>query len=252
MKEKGEEIFYKFPPKDMPYDRKNVVKFRRPFLAQRKREVEAALEHMKKLAQSSNSSNTINSDPLRRIVDVVDWKRVAVGGHSFGGASTIHLNAGPSVVRPRCIILHDPWPFCVSEEDVNRGLNKPTLCMVGDRFRNSSEYAITENLIETTRQKNHVKVFSFHIKGATHSQFSDTPFWLPTPIGIRLPFNLLGKQHDPELVHEAIVQTTVSFLRRYCCGDLSDDDDDDDDDDADGDDHKRFTEAAPPNILSRV
>ena len=156
MNSNGEEIFYKFPPKDMPYTRNKVVKFREPFLEQRKREVESAFEHMKMLSESKDATH-----PFKRIADVVDFDRVAIGGHSFGGASTIHLNASSSsVLKPRCVLLHDPWPFCVSEKDINQGLNRPTLCMVGDRFRNSPEYAITEDLIEQTRRKNRVKVYS--------------------------------------------------------------------------------------------
>ena len=215
MNSNGEEIFYQFPPKDMPYTRQNVVKFRKPFLEQRKQEVESAFEHMKMLSESKDATH-----PFKHIADVVDFDRVAIGGHSFGGASTIHLNASSSsVLKPRCVLLHDPWPFCVSEKDINQGLNRPTLCMVGDRFRNSPEYAITEDLIEQTRRKNRVKVYSYHVQGATHSQFSDTPFWLPTPIATPLPFKLLGKLHDRDLVHDAIVKKTVSFLRHYCYGD---------------------------------
>ena len=80
MNSNGDEIFYKFPPKDMPYTREKVVKFRETFLEQRKREVEAAFELQSEMHEKVLSGTWVSSECFVYVAQqrLMWW----IGGHT--------------------------------------------------------------------------------------------------------------------------------------------------------------------------
>lgn len=85
----------------------------------------------------------------KEIVQMLDFRSLIIGGHSFGGATAITIadwwiNGGgresfehdPSGLNLRCIALHDPWLDCLPEEVIGLertiGNQMPILCINSD------------------------------------------------------------------------------------------------------------------------
>jgi dienelactone hydrolase len=173
--------------------------FRAPMLAHRMKEIVAVMECLK-LGRARPLRG--NGDPfdaalvggmeaaaqqaaaeahVAHLLSRIDRKRVAMAGHSFGGATAVMAVQLPALrgLFHRCI-LYDPWTECVEEACLDRGLGKvPTLNVLSEAFAHNSFAPLTRRLM---RREATDRGDSCMLPGTKHAWVSDVPFWIPSLI----------------------------------------------------------------------
>lgn len=103
-------------------------------LQRRVAEVRLALDHVVEWVQRPASRGPSSGDIHRVLFNRVDLRRIAVAGHSFGGATA--LSAASHDPRFAAVVALDPWMFPLDVSsvctDALRGV--PVLTMFGDGF----------------------------------------------------------------------------------------------------------------------
>ncbi|HWI16723.1 MAG TPA: dienelactone hydrolase family protein [Vicinamibacterales bacterium] len=153
------------------------------------------------------------SQPLRD--GRIDASKVAVIGHSFGGAASIAaLSEDPRVVAAANI---DGTPY---GDLPDRTLTRPFLLLQsdqaethhGERFNNGNG-----KLLSTMTAPG----FRYEIKRANHYSFTDAPFFLAPP-GRWLMTQVIGGGRGPAATHQAAADILAAFLTGPLTGKASD------------------------------
>jgi platelet-activating factor acetylhydrolase len=225
-------LYYKSPPKGMAYVRDSVVEFRAPFLAQRRAEVATVLEALGKrsglvgddqlvlenkaakagagaVEPPQGAPQYVQPPPppnalLEAILESAEPDSVFLGGHSFGGCSSVTNAHHFKEHGIRGIVLLDLWPFPIPDDVVSKGVPQPVLSILTEQFVNNGEVAITKQLL-----KNSSEVKSFFVPGSTHQQFSDAPYFTSPALGKRIG---AAGMTPKETSQQILVDTVRHFL----------------------------------------
>lgn len=197
--EQGQVVEYKKPP-FLDYTRDNVVNFRAPFLQRREREIRDVVAYFSNSAEEFDEEHHVELQYIRKSVDPTKF---FLGGHSFGGASSVFIAQNwPN--RFKGVLLYDVWPFPIPDLLKPFGGGTPILSILSEPFSNSPEALLTKEMFQ-----NRPNLISTWMPGTVHQTFSDTPFWGPSFLGRLL--QLRGRA-DPLAAQESFIKMSVSFM----------------------------------------
>ena len=261
--EAGDAVYYTPVPAAVSQGgRAEAVAWRAPFLRKRCEEVAAVARHVQKKGSAGGGSagggtgggtttatassshvaaetaaTAASSVVAEAVLRCCDRSSVVLGGHSFGGASTVmahHALLGEGLCV-KGLFLHDVWPLPIPDESLDRGMQVPSLALLGDSFSNNAETHLTKRLvgnsIANTNTKNMKEKASasasasvsassaassvastaslYNVVGSEHQSYSDAVFWYPE--WLLRNRGSLGAA-SPAETQVAIVDATATFV----------------------------------------
>uniref|UniRef100_A0A8C7ZJ76 Platelet-activating factor acetylhydrolase n=1 Tax=Oryzias sinensis TaxID=183150 RepID=A0A8C7ZJ76_9TELE len=134
----------------------------------------------------------------------MDLCRIAVMGHSFGGATVIESLV--EFVSVRCGIALDAWMFPLDDEIFPR-VKQPIFFINSEKFQWAGNISRMKKLDSTVIQRKMIT-----IRGTVHQSFPDFTFLTGNCIGKLLK---LKGEIDPELAIDLCNKATLAFLQRH-------------------------------------
>jgi len=102
------------------------------------------------------------------IIDIIDFNKIGIFGHSFGGATSIYSSYSDSRIDA-CINL-DGWMVVVPENIIDEGINQDFMYLGQLKWDDKLNYEKLDKFIQSNN--NSLKIL---IPGTTHYDYSDTP-----------------------------------------------------------------------------
>ncbi|NXW94865.1 PAFA acetylhydrolase, partial [Alopecoenas beccarii] len=173
---------------------------------QRVQECTKALDLILKINSGEEVTNVLNSNfDWSSLKDSVDTSRIAVMGHSFGGATVIESLSKD--IRFRCGISLDPWMLPVGDDIYQDGVQQPLLIINSEKFQWASNILKMKKLISNDTDKKMIT-----IKGAVHQSFPDFTFVSGDMIG---RFFKLKGEIDPNEAIDISNHASLAFLQKH-------------------------------------
>ncbi|XP_019713597.1 platelet-activating factor acetylhydrolase isoform X1 [Hippocampus comes] len=134
----------------------------------------------------------------------IDLGRVAVMGHSFGGATVIEALA--KEVKFKCAVALDAWMFPLKDETLPQ-VNQPIF------FVNSEKFQWAENIKRIKKlDSSDIERKMVTIRGTVHQSFPDFTFLTGDLIGKLMK---LKGDLDPEIGIDLSNKASLAFLQRH-------------------------------------
>ncbi|KAM4701959.1 platelet-activating factor acetylhydrolase 2, cytoplasmic-like [Discoglossus pictus] len=164
-----------------------------------------AVQTLRDIDIGKEVSNILQTDfILQSLKDRIDFGRVAVMGHSFGGASALLNLAKDNIFR--CAVALDAWMFPL-KNNVYPHIQKPVL------FINSETFQTAQNVQKMMRLKFENKENKIlTVLGSDHQNQTDFAFL--TGSLVNKIFGLNGKI-DPQQCMEVNVVAALNFLQKH-------------------------------------
>ena len=109
-------------------------------------------------------------------IEKLNLEKIAVGGHSYGGATAIHSAKIDKRVKT-CFVL-DAWINPVPKATIEQGLQKPILSM-GRPTWETSDYPDNYNLLKQLFSNSFAPSYNIIIKNTLHLDYTDIPLMSP-------------------------------------------------------------------------
>jgi len=106
----------------------------------------------------------------------LDLNKIAVGGHSYGGATALTSSALDSRIQA-CIGL-DPWVSPVPKSVLHSGLTVPQLHIIRPSWANS-DYPDNYKSLDTILSSSSSQINRFILEDSEHLDYSDIPLFSP-------------------------------------------------------------------------
>uniref|UniRef100_A0A8C6V687 Platelet-activating factor acetylhydrolase n=1 Tax=Naja naja TaxID=35670 RepID=A0A8C6V687_NAJNA len=136
--------------------------------------------------------------------DSIDLQKIAIMGHSFGGATVIEtLSKDP---RFKCGVAFDAWMLPLSDE-VYPKVHQPLLFINSEKYQWASNILEMKKLIINGRKRKMITII-----GSVHQSFPDFTFL--TRNTIAKYFELKG-DIDPQTAIDIINKASLAFLQRH-------------------------------------
>ncbi|XP_053919465.1 platelet-activating factor acetylhydrolase isoform X3 [Cuculus canorus] len=173
---------------------------------QRAQECIKALNLILKINSGEEVTNVLNSDfDWNTLKDSVDTSRIAVMGHSFGGATVIESLSKET--RFRCGIALDAWMLPVGDDIYQNSVQQPLL------FINSEKFQWADNILKMKKlSSNDTNKKMITIKGSVHQSFPDFTFISGEIIG---RFFKLKGEIDPNEAIDICNHASLAFLQKH-------------------------------------
>ncbi|XP_032039689.1 platelet-activating factor acetylhydrolase isoform X1 [Aythya fuligula] len=173
---------------------------------QRAQECIKALNLILKINSGEEVMNVLNSDfDWNKLKDSVDTSRIAVMGHSFGGATVIESLS--KEIRFRCGIALDAWMLPVGDDTYENSVQQPLL------FINSEKFQWADNILKMKKlSSNDSNKKMITIKGSVHQSFPDFTFVSGEIIG---KFFKLKGEIDPNEAIDISNHASLAFLQKH-------------------------------------
>ncbi|XP_066170769.1 platelet-activating factor acetylhydrolase isoform X1 [Sylvia atricapilla] len=173
---------------------------------QRAQECIKALNLILKINSGEEVTNVLHSDfDWSSLKDSVDTSRIAVMGHSFGGATVIESLS--KEIRFRCGIALDVWMLPVGDDIYQNSVQQPLL------FINSEKFQWAENILKIKKLiSNDTNKKMITIKGSVHQSFPDFTF---VSGGIIARFFKLKGEIDPNEAIDISNHASLAFLQKH-------------------------------------
>nr|XP_002189523.3 platelet-activating factor acetylhydrolase isoform X2 [Taeniopygia guttata] len=173
---------------------------------QRAQECIKALNLILKINSGEEVTNVLHSDfDWNSLKDSVDTSRIAVMGHSFGGATVIESLS--KEIRFRCGIALDVWMLPVGDDICQNSVQQPLL------FINSEKFQWAENILKIKKLiSNDTNKKMITIKGSVHQSFPDFTF---VSGGIIARFFKLKGEIDPNEAIDISNRASLAFLQKH-------------------------------------
>ncbi|NP_990300.2 platelet-activating factor acetylhydrolase precursor [Gallus gallus] len=173
---------------------------------QRAQECIKALNLILKISSGEEVMNVLNSDfDWSHLKDSVDTSRIAVMGHSFGGATVIESLS--KEIRFRCGIALDAWMLPVGDDTYQSSVQQPLL------FINSEKFQWAANILKMKKlSSNDTNKKMITIKGSVHQSFPDFTFVSGEIIG---KFFKLKGEIDPNEAIDICNHASLAFLQKH-------------------------------------
>uniref|UniRef100_A0A4W3HTC3 Platelet-activating factor acetylhydrolase n=1 Tax=Callorhinchus milii TaxID=7868 RepID=A0A4W3HTC3_CALMI len=179
--------------------------FRNHQVHQRAEECIRALDLMTDIDTGKSIHNVLEVDfDFTKMKDAIDLCKVAIMGHSFGGATAIETLGKDQ--RFKCGVALDAWMFPLDDETY-RNVQKPIL------FINSEKFQWPVNILNMKKlDSNTIQRKMITIMGTVHQSFPDFTFLTGSFLG-KL-FGLKGTT-DPEMAVDISDKASLAFLQRH-------------------------------------
>ncbi|XP_065537859.1 platelet-activating factor acetylhydrolase isoform X2 [Lathamus discolor] len=173
---------------------------------QRAQECIKALNLILKINSGEEVTNVLNSNfDWNSLKDSVDTSRIAVMGHSFGGATVIESLS--KEIRFRCGIALDAWMLPVGDDIYQNSVQQPLL------FINSEKFQWADNILKMKKlSSNDTNKKMITIKGSVHQSFPDFTFVSGGLIG---RFFKLKGEIDPNEAIDISNHASLAFLQKH-------------------------------------
>ncbi|XP_025949651.1 platelet-activating factor acetylhydrolase isoform X1 [Dromaius novaehollandiae] len=173
---------------------------------QRAQECIKALNVILEINSGEEVMNVLNSDfDWNLLKDSVDTSRIAVMGHSFGGATVIESLS--KEIRFRCGIALDAWMLPVGEDIYQNSVQQPLL------FINSEKFQWADNILKMKKLgSNDTNKKMITIKGSVHQSFPDFTFVSGELVG---RFFKLKGEIDPNEAIDISNHASLAFLQKH-------------------------------------
>ncbi|NWS85933.1 PAFA acetylhydrolase, partial [Toxostoma redivivum] len=173
---------------------------------QRAQECIKALNLILKINSGEEVTNVLHSDfDWNSLKDSVDTSRIAVMGHSFGGATVIESLS--KEIRFRCGIALDVWMLPVGDDIYQNSVQQPLLFINSEKFQWAENILKIKKLISNDRNKKMIT-----IKGSVHQSFPDFTF---VSGGIIARFFKLKGEIDPNEAIDISNHASLAFLQKH-------------------------------------
>uniref|UniRef100_A0A8C5WSR2 Platelet-activating factor acetylhydrolase n=1 Tax=Laticauda laticaudata TaxID=8630 RepID=A0A8C5WSR2_LATLA len=145
-----------------------------------------------------------NEHLLRRQQNSIDVQKIAIMGHSFGGATVIEtLSKDP---RFKCGVALDAWMLPLSDE-VYPKVHQPLLFINSEKYQWASNILKMKKLIIKGRKRKMITII-----GSVHQSFPDFTFL--TGNTVAKYFNLKGSI-DPQTAIDIVNKASLAFLQKH-------------------------------------
>tara|TARA_B100001564_G_C20621101_1_gene662386 strand:- start:417 stop:1523 length:1107 start_codon:yes stop_codon:yes gene_type:complete len=174
------------------------IKIRNKQINTRTKDVIFALNQITKIHHGNLKSN-LNGK--------INLKKIAVGGHSYGGATAIHSAKADKRIKT-CFVL-DGWISPVPKPTIELGLQKPLLS-VGRPNWEDSDYPDNYNLLSKLVSNSSKPNYNIIIKNTLHLDYTDIPLYSPV-----IKYVMDVGDLPPSVSHKLINSLIFSFLESY-------------------------------------
>ena len=174
------------------------IKIRSQQIKTRTKDIIFVLNQITKI-QRGNLESVLN--------DKIDLEKIAVGGHSFGGATAIHSAKTDKRVKA-CFIL-DGWITPIPKATIKSGLTKPFLS-IGRPSWEDSDYPNNYNLLNELISSSSGPLRNLIIKKTLHLDYTDIPLYSPIIKHVMDVGDL-----PPSVSHRLINNLIFTFLESY-------------------------------------
>jgi pimeloyl-ACP methyl ester carboxylesterase len=106
----------------------------------------------------------------------LNLEKIAVGGHSYGGATAIHSAKTDKRIKT-CFVL-DGWINPIPKTTIEQGLQKPILSMGRPSWK-ESDYPDNYNLLNQLFSNSSAPSYNIIIKNTLHLDYTDIPLYSP-------------------------------------------------------------------------
>ncbi|XP_040585242.1 platelet-activating factor acetylhydrolase [Mesocricetus auratus] len=180
-------------------------KVRKQQVRQRAKECSQALSAILDIGHGSPKENILGSDfDVRQLKDAIDGDKIAVIGHSFGGATVIHALSEDQ--RFKCGVALDPWMFPVSEELYSQ-IPQPLFFINSAQFQSPKDIMKMKRFYQPGKERKMIA-----IKGSVHQNFADFTFVTGKIIGTKLT---LKGEIDSCVAIDLTNKASLAFLQRH-------------------------------------
>lgn len=145
--------------------------------------------------QSGNLKSQLNGQ--------LDLDKIAVGGHSYGGATSITASAWDSRIKA-CIGL-DPWVSPVPKSVLKLGLSIPHLILMRPSWENS-DYPDNYVSLDTLLSLSSGSIYPLILKESEHLDFSDIPLFSPIIHWVMRDISYLPTNISVHLLNEIVFE----------------------------------------------
>ncbi|XP_006882190.1 PREDICTED: platelet-activating factor acetylhydrolase [Elephantulus edwardii] len=153
----------------LPVNESEKKCFRNWQVKRRAQECSQALSLILDLDRGISVKNVLNTDfDMKQLKGSIDRNKIAIIGHSFGGATTIQALSEDR--RFRCGIALDPWMQPLGEEVYSR-VQQPLFFINSEQFQYCANICKMKKLYSHDRERKMIT-----IKGSVHQNFDDFTF----------------------------------------------------------------------------
>ncbi|XP_072800965.1 platelet-activating factor acetylhydrolase isoform X4 [Vicugna pacos] len=172
---------------------------------QRAKECSQALDWILDLDQGKPAKNVLDLEfGVEQLKDTIDKDKIAVMGHSFGGATVVQTLSEDQ--RFRCGIALDAWMLPVGEEVCSR-IPQPLFFINSERFQYPSNIKKMKKCYLPDRERKMIT-----IRGSVHQNFADFTFATGKIIGCM--FTLKG-DIDSNVAIGLSNKASLAFLQKH-------------------------------------
>ncbi|XP_063094850.1 platelet-activating factor acetylhydrolase-like isoform X2 [Cavia porcellus] len=178
---------------------------RKTQLRQRGEECSQALSWLLSIDEGEPVKNVLDLKfDIQQLKGSLDRSKVAIIGHSFGGATVIQALSEDQ--RFRCGIALDPWMFPVGE-DVHSKIPQPLFFINSEYFQSDKDTKKIEKFYQPQKERKMIAV-----RGLVHHNFVDITF--ATGKIIEQLLSVKGNI-DSEVAINLITKASLAFLQKY-------------------------------------
>lgn len=178
---------------------------RKEQVRQRAKECSKALSAILDIEHGNPKENVLGLPfDMKQLKDSIDETKIAVMGHSFGGATVFQALSEDQ--RFRCGIALDPWMFPVSEELYSR-VPQPLFFINSAEFQTPKDIAKMKNFYQPDKERKMIT-----IKGSVHQNFADGTFVTGKIIGNKLS---LKGDIDSRVAIDLTNKASLAFLQKH-------------------------------------
>ena len=137
----------------------------------------------------------------------LNLEKIAVGGHSYGGATAIHSAKTDKRIKT-CFVL-DGWINPVPKTTIEQGLQKPILSMGRPSWKDS-DYPDNYNLLNQLFSNSSAPSYNIIIKNTLHLDYTDIPLYSPI-----IKYVMDVGDLPPSTSHKLINNLIFTFLESH-------------------------------------
>ncbi|XP_045150823.1 platelet-activating factor acetylhydrolase isoform X2 [Echinops telfairi] len=172
---------------------------------QRAKECSQALDLILDLENGKPVENAIDSEfDFKQLKGSIDRNKIAIMGHSFGGATVIQTLGEDQ--RFRCGIALDAWMFPLGDEVYSR-IPQPLFLINSEKFQSPESITKMKKLFLPDRERKMIT-----IKGTVHQNFDDLTFVVGKVLGKILQ---LKGDIDSNVALDLNNKASLAFLQKH-------------------------------------